>query len=277
VLANSADFDDSEHSFTLRERIAESGKGKYRFISGSAIDGEPYRLSHPLAQYVIEQSLPRDFPTGKIRFSPKDSALNVTLPDEMLGAKGYLLLSTLDVSTYDTERYSLFTAYTNDGQALPQELCEKLFLCAGTEIAPNGLSEPMLRRLAESAEQHRKGKLQQIDSRNLSYFKEEEERIFRWERDLVNSLERELDTVKRQIREQERVVRSAMTVEEKIAATKKLDELERSKRRKRVELADKEDDIASKRRKLLADLDSRRIQQTTHADVFFIEWEIEKE
>lgn len=72
------------------------------------------------------------------------------------------------------------------------------------------------RKLRESAEQHRKGKLQQIDSRNLSYFKEEEERIFQWEKDLINSLEKELDTIKRQIREEERLIRNAVTLEEKL-------------------------------------------------------------
>ena len=185
-----------------------------------------------------------------------------------------MLLSSLDVSAFETEQYCLFTAYTNDGQVLSQELCEKLFLCAGTEIKTNGLTPSQHKRLSDSAAQHRSGKLQQIDSRNLAYFKEEEDRIFRWERDLISNLENELDTVKRQIREQERLVRNAMTMEEKIEATKKLDELERSKRRKRNELADREDEISGRRRKLLSELDSRMIKQTKHADIFAIEWQI---
>jgi precorrin-6B methylase 2 len=55
---------------------------------------------------------------------------------------------------------------------------------------------------------------------------------------MINSLEKELDTIKRQIREQERLIRNAVTIEEKIAATKKLEQLESFKRRKRNELAD---------------------------------------
>jgi predicted nucleic acid-binding Zn-ribbon protein len=91
---------------------------------------------------------------------------------------------------------------------------------------------------------------------------------------MINSLEKELDTIKRQIREQERLIRNAVTIEEKIAATKKLEQLESFKRRKRNELADREDEIASKRRKLLAELDSRMIKQTHHEDLFAIEWQI---
>ena len=274
VLASKAIFDDEEHSFVLKERVDEFIKGKYRLISGKAIDGIAYRLSHPLAQYIIREALAADITEGKIRFSPKDTKLNITLPDSLNGKSGYQLLSSLDVSAFETEQYCLFTAYTDDGQALPHELCEKLFLCAGTEIKPRGLTPTQHKRLFESAAQHRSGKLQQIDSRNLAYFKEEEDRIFRWERDLISNLENELDTVKRQIREQERLARGAITMEEKLEATKKLDELERSKRRKRNDLADREDEISGKRRKLLSDLDSRMIKQTKHADIFAIEWQI---
>ncbi len=274
VLASKAIFNDDEHSFVLKERVDKSTKGKYRLISGKAVDGIAYRLSHPLAQYVVREALATDITDGKIRFSPKDTNLNVTLPDSLNEKSGYLLLSSLDVSAFETEQYCLFTAYTDDGQAVPHELCEKLFLCAGTEIKPSGLTPAQHKRLSESAAQHRSGKLQQIDSRNLAYFKEEEDRIFRWECDLINSLENELDTVKRQIREQERLARNAVTMEEKLEATKKLDELERSKRRKRSDLADREDEISGKRRRLLSDLDSRMIKQTKHADIFAIEWQI---
>jgi len=274
ILGDKADFNDSNHSFILKKCIGESPKGKYCLITNKAGDGIPYRLSHPLAQYVLKQASAIKPTGGKVVFSPSETNLNVTLPENLIRKSGYLLLSSLDVSAFDTEQYSLFTAYTDDGQPLSQELCEKLFLCAGREASPAGLTPIQRRKLVESAEQHRKSKLQQIDSRNLAYFKEEEERIFQWEKDLINSLEKELDTIKRQIREQERLIRNAVTVEEKIEATKKLDQLESAKRRKRNELADREDEIASKRRKLLADLDSRMIRQTHHEELFAIEWQI---
>ena len=274
ILGDKAEFNDSDYSFILKECVGESPKGKYCLITRKETDGIPYRLSHPLAQYVLKQASAIKVTGGKVIFSPSDTKLNVILPEELKGKSGYLLLSSLDVSAFDTEQYSLFTAYTDDGQPLSQELCEKLFLCAGREVKPTGLTPVQQRKLKESAEQHRKGKLQQIDSRNLLYFKEEEERIFQWEKDMINSLEKELDTIKRQIREQERLIRNAVTIEEKIAATKKLEQLESFKRRKRNELADREDEIASKRRKLLAELDSRMIRQTHHEDLFAIEWQI---
>jgi hypothetical protein len=108
----------------------------------------------------------------------------------------------------------------------------------------------------------------------MVYFNEEEERIFRWEKDLIGSIEKELDVVKRSIREQERLSRHASNLEEKLAITKKIEELERQKRKKRNELADREDEVGEKRRVMIAELDKRRIQSTSTSDIFVISWSI---
>ena len=191
---------------------------------------------------------------------------------DYLNQHGYLVLSHLAVSAFDDEQYCLFTAFTKDGRFLTQEDCEKLFLCGGVEAALREISPEVRRKLGVNSVQHTKSKLQQIDSRNLEYFRDEEERIFRWEKDLIESIERELDIVKRAIREQERLSRSAANMEEKLAITKKIDELERQKRKKRNELADREDEVSAQRRRMIEELDRRKVQKTATDDIFVIAW-----
>ncbi|MCP3776499.1 hypothetical protein NLX71_24960 [Paenibacillus sp. MZ04-78.2] len=274
VLADHAVFDDLKHSFVLTKVVAGCKLGKYDLLS-KVTDGIPYRLSHPLAQYVVNKALDLDLESGKIIFEQGKNALKITLPESMRNATGYMVLSTLDVSAFDIEQYSLFTAYTETGHFLTQEDCEKLFLCAGTVVSPTvNIDSTVLRKLKSNSEQHVKSKLSEIDSRNLNYFREEEERIFRWERDLIDNIERELDTIKRQIREQERLSRHATNLEEKATITRKIDELERLKRRKRNELADREDEIGERRREMIAELDKRMVKQTTTDNVFIIEWQV---
>ena len=191
---------------------------------------------------------------------------------DYLNQHGYLVLSHLAVSAFDDEQYCLFTAFTKDGRFLTQEDCEKLFLCGGVEAALREISPEVRRKLGVNSVQHTKSKLQQIDSRNLEYFRDEEERIFRWEKDLIESIERELDIVKRAIREQERLSRSAANMEEKLAITKKIDEMERQKRKKRNELADREDEVSAQRRRMIEELDRRKVQKTATDDIFVIAW-----
>ena len=274
ILAKDASFDDQTHSFVLRLPVAGCKTGKYQLLS-CVTDGIPYRLSHPLAQYVLKTALAIPTEDGAICFRENELSLNVLLPDALKKQSGWLVLARLAVSAFDDEQYCLFTAFTKDGKFLSQEECERLFLCGGEELQFDGISEDVRRKLGVNAAQHSKSKLQQIDSRNLEYFHAEEERIFRWEKDLIESIERELDVVKRAIREQERLSRNAANMEEKLAITKKISELERQKRKKRNELADREDEVSDQRRRMIEELDRRMVQKTATDEIFVVEWKIE--
>lgn len=60
------------------------------------------------------------------------------------------------------------------------------------------------------------------------FFKEEEDRIYRWERDVIDGIEQELDMVKRNIRETERLARQAENIEERISFEAKAEDLQPS-------------------------------------------------
>ena len=62
----------------LKEPIAGCALGKYDLLSQIA-DGAPYRLSHPLAQYVLRQALALDTSKrdAEIHFDAKASDVNV--------------------------------------------------------------------------------------------------------------------------------------------------------------------------------------------------------
>ena len=273
VLAKDATFDDDTHSFELNNSVFGARKGKYQLPS-CVTDGIAYRLSEPLAQYVINTAMSIDLSEGGVIFDKAKTKMNVTLPEYLHGASGYMVLSALSVKGIDDEEYSLFTAFTNEGRFLTQEDAEKLFLLGGDEILSAELSEEIRKKLSANKKQHANSKIQDIDTRNMVYFNEEEERIFRWEKDLIGSIEKELDVVKKSIREHERQSRHASNLEEKLAITKKIEELERQKRKKRNELADREDEVGEKRRVMIAELDKRRIQSTSTSDIFVISWKV---
>lgn len=274
VLRDDGDFDDEAHSFRLKRPVAGCKAHRYNMLADKA-DGEVYRLSHPLAQHVLKKAAAYPLSEGSLVFYPKHTALNVAMPEKMLGASGFLTLEILDVSSFEKEQHSLFTAYREDGTFLTQEECERLFLLAGEDVgASTPIPENVLTKLSANAQQHRLSTVAQIDARNLAFFKEEEDRIFRLERNTVDALERELDTVKRQILEAERSARNAANLQEKLDATRKVEQLERLKRRKRNELSDREDEAAEHRRRMIDALDKRLIKAMDTKQVFTIRWKI---
>lgn len=89
---------------------------------------------------------------------------------------------------------------------------------------------------------------------------------------MVDAIERELDQVKRNIREADRQARAATNIEEKIALERRAEELRSLKRRKRNELEDREEEVAERRRHFIKELENRMIKSSTCADVFYISW-----
>lgn len=272
VLQAYAVFNDENHSFVLRKSVADCPAGHYVLLSQENM-GIPYRLNHPLGQYVIKTALSLDFgETGEVLFDEHALQMNATLPEYLQDESGWLILAQLSVSSLAEEQYPLFSAFTDSGRTLTQEDCEKLFLNGGTEKTIKELDKSIQNRLTNDMTQHSKAKLNSIDSRNLTYIKQEENRIYEWEHDMIDGLEVELSTIKRNILLQERNARNATTVQEKLECERKVDELKRKKRRLRNELEDREDEISIQRKKMIAELEKRLIQSTDLKHLFIIRW-----
>ena len=275
VLHADATFNDEQHTFMLKKPVAGSPSGLYRLFSQQG-DGIAYRLSHPLAQHVLNEALTIPFDTtGTLRFSPSTTPLNVQLPDDLRYRSGWMLLSCLQVDSLDEEQHLLFTAFTDNGRFLTQEQCERLMLLGATMESPQTLTSEVQQKLQSNQQQHTTATLREIDSRNTTYFKQEEDRIFAWEHDMVDSLEVEIKSIRNEILRAERDARNAQTVAEKLTLEKKVEELKRKRRRLRNELEEREDEVSEQRKTMIRDLEKRMIQNTASQDLFTIRFTID--
>ena len=276
ILSKEAVFNDKTHTFVLRQSVARQRTGKYAMLQ-NADDATPYRLNSPLAQYVINTALSLSLnDTDEIIFNQHALQMKASLPDYLSGASGFLLLASLSVSTLSDEQYLLFNGFTDDGRTLTQEDCEKLFLNGGETMSSIKIDEIIKRRLQADVTQHTTAKLKEIDSRNLSHFKQEEDRIYQWEHDVIDGIEAEISTVKRAILQTEREARNAESVEESIRLQKLVRELNIKKRKLRNELEDREDEIKEQRDSMLHELEQRLIQHTENHEVFLVHWKVKE-
>lgn len=273
VLGDAAVFDDEKYSFHLNRQLPYNVPlGKYDLFSRQS-GGYPYRLNHPLAQYVLNEALNIKLAPGGICFDEQTAGIKVMLPEHLKRKSGHITLSKMKIESVDEEEFCLFTAFTDDGKFLSQEECEKLFLCAGIEMPSTELPQNVKDKLNANAEQHSKSKLREIDERNLNYFADEERKIDAWADDAISAIEKELDTIKNSIREQQRQSRLATNLDEKREITAKIAELESQKRRKRHEMEDREDEIEEKRNRMIDDLDSKRNKNVSTQEIFAIAWQ----
>ena len=273
VLSSQAIFDDETHTFRLTVPVAGKRCGKYALLNNVG-DAQPYRLNDTLAQHVINTALSLTLDDDSvILFDEQALSMNASLPERMRDQHGYLLLSHLDVTSMENEQYDLFTAFTDDGIFLTQEECEKLFLNGGAERRGSAIPAEIQKKLSDNQLQHRKAKLKALDSRNLTFFKQEEERILKWEHDMLDELEAQIRALRKTIQQAERDARNATNIEDKLKSERKVDELKRKRRRLRIELDEREDEIGDKRKQMISEIEKKLVQSIVEEAIFMIRWE----
>ena len=91
---------------------------------------------------------------------------------------------------------------------------------------------------------------------------------------MVKSVEQDLDNIKRQIREKQRLSRHSTTMKEQRDFQEEIAKLDKKKRKMREKIFDTEDQISEKRDKLIAALSGRLKQKTKTDNLFTIRWKV---
>ena len=274
ILSKEAVFNDEQHTFVLRVPVAGQRTGKYAMLKNTD-DATPYRLSGPLAQHVLNTALSLSLSdNAEIIFDQQALSMNANLPDYLNGSEGFLVLASLGVSALSDEQYLLFNAYQDDGTALSQEDCEKLFLNGGSETQTDDISASVRERLQGDVAQHSTAKLKEIDARNLKFFQQEETRIYQWEHDVIDGIEDEISTLKKNILVAERDARNAQSVAEKLDLEKKVEEMKRKRRRLRNDLEDREEEVSLQRKRMITELEQRMVKATESQNLFVIRFKV---
>ena len=110
--------------------------------------------------------------------------------------------------------------------------------------------------------------------RNEVFFDAESDKRDRWADDLKENLERELKNLELEIREAKKARRMAQDLESKIAAQKRINELEQQRNHRKRMLFDAQDDIEQKKDALIAEVESRLRQDVSRQEIFTIRWRL---
>lgn len=116
--------------------------------------------------------------------------------------------------------------------------------------------------------------LSDLETRNLSFFAQETEKLDSWADDLKVGLEREIKELDRKIKEARTKSKGAATLAEKLAVQKEQRDLEGNRDRKRRELFQRQDEIQTRRDNLIDELENQLSQQVTVLPLFACEWEV---
>lgn len=282
ILKNSAVFDDNTYTVELKTALMNGvGKGKYSLLTKSSKDKLPEELhdtnimdmNEPIGEFIMKRSLLNDTEDALLRFDITNNKDKISIVNELKGKRGYITLKKLVVDSFEREEHLIFNGITANGENLSQEQCEKLFYCNAIVIEKK-IPSNMIDRLEKDVKIHIQSKMNDISQANQEYFKQEQQRLMKWEDDMLYSIEEELTQVKAQIRRKEREKIAATSEKEMLEIDEQISQLTRKRRRLRNEIEDMEDEVKEKRKKLTNELRKKMDSITSVETLFNIEWEV---
>ena len=285
ILAERARFDDDALAFDLKAPPSpEIAKGRYHLISKS--QPEPgsdrrdeqgqflYRLSHPLGENVVQNGKSLPTPDAALVFDVTNHPSRIHDVEALTGKAGYLVLTRLQIESYEREEYLLFSGFDDDGASLDQETMEKLFACSGHSEELAVVLPATVDRLDAQAQRYAKATISLSLEQNSAHFHQARDKLEKWADDMVLSAEKALADTKEQIKALRREARQVVTLEEQHVIQEKLQKAERQQRRQRQEIFAVEDEIMEKRDTLIDQLERRLAQRTEAETLFTIRWRV---
>lgn len=278
-LRGYAEFESGQNAFTLtRNPFPEENihPGPYR--GGRNVeDANLYRIGHPLAQRIIRQCSAVKPKPAELVFKYTGAGKTISILEPLVKKSGWLRLTKLTVSSFETEDWLLFEGESDDGQEVDGEQCHRLFSLTAT-VAPQ-LTLPagdLVREHMDAAlERQQKGILTGLSEKNAKLFELEMEKLEYWAGDLKESLEHELKDIDREIKENKREAQMATSLESKVTFHKRIKELESRRAEKRRGLFEAQDAVDSRKDSLLSEIEARLKQSVSKEELFTVRWRIE--
>ncbi len=260
-----------------------------------------YRLAHPLAQALIEYAQRQPLQPSKLVFDYDAYGSKVSVVEGLLGKSGTLLVQKLNVQSLGaSEEHMLMAAVDGTGNVYDQGIAERLLKIPAHAVSlqrlhslPEQVALPDVQPLAEQnmldfaaanvwvpsflegeISKQKARILSDLETRNLSFFAQETEKLDSWADDLKVGLELEIKELDRQIKEARTKSKGAATLAEKLAVQKEQRDLEGNRDRKRRELFQRQDEIQTRRDNLIDELEEQLSQQVTVQPLFACEWEV---
>lgn len=307
-LDGHADFDHDDTGFrltSLPDGVQEGTPaaipmGRYELPRRSD-EAHIYRMAHPLAQALIDHAQHVPLSPSKLVLNYEAYGTKVSVIEELRGKTGVLLVQHLRIQSLGaTEEHLLAAAIDASGTSYDQDVTDRLLSMPGhADALPRADGAPIQQLLSDDfspaqlnmldfaaanvtiphalqqqIDQQKARVITDLESRNLSFFTQETEKLDTWADDLKVGLEREIKELDRQIKEARTKSKGAATLADKLNAQKEQRDFEAQRDKKRRELFNRQDEIQARRDDLIDELEKQLQQQVNARMLIACEWEL---
>jgi len=269
-LGGRAAFDEREPRFQMKADGGVEQRFHLEWQRAEALGDTFFRVDHPLAQELIDKAAKATTDAAEVVF---DYEPHVSALERYRGTSGWLEVSKLTADAVGrAEEFLLVAACDAEGTHLAPDVATKFFSLRG-RVAGDP-AEPAPAVLAQIRDELRGSRLDQLQSRNEEFFREEEDKLDRWAEDVKFGLERELRELDTQIKGAKKASKSAVALAEKLEAQKQIKALEAKRNTRRRQLFDAQDDVDRKRAELIEEIERQLQTKASVEPIFTLRWRL---
>jgi len=178
------------------------------------------------------------------------------------------------MSALETEDLLVLAGFSDDGAALDEAQCRRLFDLPAIQGVHCETPTPIAATLAEAQARRRRELLNDMTTRNIRWFDTEMDKLDRWAEDRRASLKAELAELDEALKEAKKAARFAPTLPEKLERQRAARTLE-AKREEAWRAYDQASREIDHQKDALLDEVSRRLEQTVEqTPLFTIRWSL---
>ncbi len=276
-LKNNATFDEKNFIFKIEKSIFPNIKeGFYQLISqkNENKNAHIYRINSDLGQKIIEQSKNRILEDQELIFDLTNHKTNISSLKILKEKSGYLVLSKLQIKSFDKEEYLVFSSITTSGMKIDSEIIIKIFELDVVDIKEYFQIEvQVMEKLSLYKNEEIDNLLKISEQKNGDFFNLEIEKLNNWVEDQILSYEKELENIKKEINQKQAFSRT-QPLEEKLKIQVEIRNLETKRNKLRKQIEENEDMLYEKRNGIIDNLANNLNQGIIEEELFKIKWSI---
>lgn len=236
------------------------------------------RKENVMVQDVIDKSLKRNLSIGELNIdytNYKSHKGKISFYESMESKSGWLILYKLTIESFQKEETLLFIGVNDAGKILDEQLSKKLLEINSKLIKENISYYDMPKEIIK----FRKNELikyysHEAEKKNMKYFDEETEKLDAWSEDLKKEIENDIKELDKEIKEQKNASRHCEVLNDKLNIQKQIKSLEKRRNEKRRNEYLEQDNIDSKRDKLIDKMQEQLKNKISTEIIFSIRWNL---
>ncbi len=184
-----------------------------------------YRISHPLAQWVLNEAKQSSTPVAKVEFDYGNPDVAAFILQQNVGNGGYLMFKVMRyASLNEEEEHILLLATDRFGNKMDDGFAARLLSLPARIIDADNSDYP--ENLTELMAQKQDELVDQLEIRDGALIDSEEEKIENWESDQINLLKQSLNEIEEEIECKNKEFRQARTPRAKAAILREKTDLD---------------------------------------------------